>query len=212
MARAVHDISEGVESGVLLPRYVMCQGNGCTESHCLYMRLPAPGLLLLVGRLGNAIPRFGTVYAPSLVTCIREIGDVPNHKRLCGNALADIGWLKALVGDQALTRDFFSPACRSDVTEKLIEQCLYTGADPPLDLCVRTSGEVRLSDFLLWQACPNESTMQLNASHPSHIHACCACVSSTERAYFACGRNRNAPRCGMFVQCMSIETCIFRLP
>lgn len=39
----------------------------------------------------------------------------------------------------------------SDVTEDLIEDCLYTGPCPQLDMCIRTSGEVRLSDFLLWQ-------------------------------------------------------------
>ncbi|XP_043210418.1 dehydrodolichyl diphosphate synthase complex subunit DHDDS-like [Amphibalanus amphitrite] len=39
----------------------------------------------------------------------------------------------------------------SDVTERLVEQCLYTRESPRPDLLVRTSGEVRLSDFLLWQ-------------------------------------------------------------
>lgn len=40
----------------------------------------------------------------------------------------------------------------NDVTEELLEQCLYTGESPPPDLLIRTSGEVRLSDFLLWQS------------------------------------------------------------
>eukprot|EP00123_Amoebidium_parasiticum_P012733 comp21541_c0_seq1/m.30005 comp21541_c0_seq1/g.30005 ORF comp21541_c0_seq1/g.30005 comp21541_c0_seq1/m.30005 type:complete len:348 (-) comp21541_c0_seq1:41-1084(-) len=38
-----------------------------------------------------------------------------------------------------------------EVCEDLIDQALYTGENPEVDVCVRTSGEVRLSDFLLWQ-------------------------------------------------------------
>ena len=38
-----------------------------------------------------------------------------------------------------------------DVDEALIEKCLYTNNSFDVDLLVRTSGEVRLSDFLLWQ-------------------------------------------------------------
>ncbi|KAF6036171.1 DHDDS [Bugula neritina] len=40
----------------------------------------------------------------------------------------------------------------SDVDSKLIESCLYSNSCQPLDLLLRTSGEVRLSDFLLWQS------------------------------------------------------------
>ncbi|XP_041463127.1 dehydrodolichyl diphosphate synthase complex subunit DHDDS-like [Lytechinus variegatus] len=40
----------------------------------------------------------------------------------------------------------------SDVSEELIEQCLYTNRCKDPELLVRTSGEVRLSDFLLWQS------------------------------------------------------------
>ncbi|XP_053467789.1 dehydrodolichyl diphosphate synthase complex subunit DHDDS isoform X1 [Ictalurus furcatus] len=39
----------------------------------------------------------------------------------------------------------------SDVSEALLSQCLYTSSSPNPDLLIRTSGEVRLSDFLLWQ-------------------------------------------------------------
>ncbi|KAL2084766.1 hypothetical protein ACEWY4_020284 [Coilia grayii] len=39
----------------------------------------------------------------------------------------------------------------SDVSEALLSQCLYSSHSPNPDLLIRTSGEVRLSDFLLWQ-------------------------------------------------------------
>lgn len=38
-----------------------------------------------------------------------------------------------------------------DINEDLISQCLYTNQSPNPEVLVRTSGEVRLSDFLLWQ-------------------------------------------------------------
>ena len=39
----------------------------------------------------------------------------------------------------------------NDIDEKLFEQHLYTKEIPPVDLLIRTSGEVRISNFLLWQ-------------------------------------------------------------
>ncbi|MBX7526449.1 polyprenyl diphosphate synthase [Qipengyuania vesicularis] len=39
-----------------------------------------------------------------------------------------------------------------EVTEDTIAANLYSAELPPLDLLIRTSGEVRLSNFLLWQA------------------------------------------------------------
>ncbi|XP_050460660.1 dehydrodolichyl diphosphate synthase complex subunit DHDDS [Cataglyphis hispanica] len=38
-----------------------------------------------------------------------------------------------------------------DINESLISQCLYTYKSSNPDLLIRTSGEVRFSDFLLWQ-------------------------------------------------------------
>jgi undecaprenyl diphosphate synthase len=39
-----------------------------------------------------------------------------------------------------------------DITEELIDQHLDTAGLPDLDLVIRTGGEMRLSNFLLWQA------------------------------------------------------------
>lgn len=38
-----------------------------------------------------------------------------------------------------------------DINEKVFENNLYTKNFPPVDLLIRTSGEVRVSNFLLWQ-------------------------------------------------------------
>lgn len=38
-----------------------------------------------------------------------------------------------------------------DIDEKVFENHLYTKDFPPVDLMIRTSGEVRISNFLLWQ-------------------------------------------------------------
>ena len=39
-----------------------------------------------------------------------------------------------------------------DIDEAMVEESLDTAGLPPLDLLIRTSGEQRLSNFLLWQA------------------------------------------------------------
>lgn len=39
----------------------------------------------------------------------------------------------------------------NDIDKKLFENHLYTKDFPPVDLLIRTSGEVRISNFLLWQ-------------------------------------------------------------
>jgi ditrans,polycis-polyprenyl diphosphate synthase len=44
---------------------------------------------------------------------------------------------------------------RSDITDELFSRVIYTEECPPVDLLIRTSGEVRLSDFMLWQSAEN---------------------------------------------------------
>jgi undecaprenyl diphosphate synthase len=43
-----------------------------------------------------------------------------------------------------------------EITPELIEQNLYVPEMPPMDLIVRTSGEQRLSNFMLWRAAYSE--------------------------------------------------------
>ncbi|MDY6906917.1 MAG: polyprenyl diphosphate synthase [Chloroflexota bacterium] len=43
-----------------------------------------------------------------------------------------------------------------DVTESLVSRYLYTAGLPDPDLIIRTGGEMRLSNFLLWQAAYSE--------------------------------------------------------
>ncbi len=41
---------------------------------------------------------------------------------------------------------------KTELSEKDITDALYTKESPPLDLIVRTGGDLRISNFLLWQA------------------------------------------------------------
>lgn len=50
---------------------------------------------------------------------------------------------------EGVSRELIHP---SDVSEDLLERCFYSDDSDPPDLLIRTSGEVRLSDFLLWQS------------------------------------------------------------
>ena len=40
---------------------------------------------------------------------------------------------------------------RADIDEQTLSRYLYTAGQPDPDLLIRTSGEMRISNFLLWQ-------------------------------------------------------------
>ncbi len=44
----------------------------------------------------------------------------------------------------------------NEISVEAIADNLYTGGQPDLDLVIRTSGEQRLSDFMIWQAAHSE--------------------------------------------------------
>eukprot|EP00842_Homolaphlyctis_polyrhiza_P002788 jgi/Hompol1/350/HPOL_002475-RA len=54
----------------------------------------------------------------------------------------------------------------SDISVDLVERCLLTEESPPVDILVRTSGEARLSDFLLWQVARDCSVCFLDKFWP----------------------------------------------
>ncbi|MNZ28984.1 Ditrans,polycis-undecaprenyl-diphosphate synthase [compost metagenome] len=53
---------------------------------------------------------------------------------------------------QRLAREVAAGHLQADeITPDLLQRCLSTGTQPPVDLCIRTGGEQRISNFLLWQ-------------------------------------------------------------
>jgi undecaprenyl diphosphate synthase len=73
-----------------------------------------------------------------------------------------------------------------EIDEQALEAHLHTVELPPLDLLIRTSGEVRLSNFLLWQAAYAE-LMFVDTLWPDFdgdaFRACLAEFASRERRY-----------------------------
>ena len=103
--------------------------------------------------------------------CIRILGDVdglpaPQRQAVCDamERTKDNQGLKLCIalnygGRQEIARAARHLAERvktgeiapGEIDEKLFEQALYTAGLPDVDLLIRTSGEMRLSGFLLWQ-------------------------------------------------------------
>jgi undecaprenyl diphosphate synthase len=77
-------------------------------------------------------------------------------------------------------------AADGEITAEAIEAHLDTADLPPLDLLIRTSGEVRLSNFLLWQAAYAEmlfvDTLWPDFS-PEHLAAALADFGKRERRF-----------------------------
>ena len=77
-------------------------------------------------------------------------------------------------------------AAKGPITPETIEAELDTAGLPPLDLLIRTSGEVRLSNFLLWQAAYAEmvfTDVLWPDFTPEHLAEALAEFAGRERRY-----------------------------
>jgi undecaprenyl diphosphate synthase len=77
-----------------------------------------------------------------------------NNDRLILNIAWNYGGRDEIV--QAIRRMMKDGVEADKVTDELVSQYLYTAGVPDPDLIIRTSGELRISNFLIWQAAYSE--------------------------------------------------------
>jgi undecaprenyl diphosphate synthase len=93
--------------------------------------------------------------APSLQEKVLDAIDATKHNdRLILNIAFNYGGRDEIV--QAIQRMMKDGVPPEKVTDELVSQYLYTVGVPDPDLIIRTSGELRVSNFLIWQAAYSE--------------------------------------------------------
>jgi len=92
---------------------------------------------------------------PELQKKLREAVELTrDNDRLILNVALNYGGRDEIV--QAIRRMMREGLRPEEVTEETVSQYLYTAGIPDPDLVIRTSGEYRMSNFLLWQAAYSE--------------------------------------------------------
>jgi undecaprenyl diphosphate synthase len=93
--------------------------------------------------------------APSLQKkVLRAVELTKNNDRLILNVAFNYGGRDEIVNAiQNIMKDGIAP---EEVTDELVSRYLYTAGVPDPDLIIRTSGELRVSNFLIWQAAYSE--------------------------------------------------------
>ena len=93
--------------------------------------------------------------APALQVKVREAVALTRHnERLVLNIAWNYGGRDEIV--QAIQRIVREGIPADQITDDLVSQYLYTAGVPDPDLIIRTSGELRVSNFLIWQAAYSE--------------------------------------------------------
>jgi len=88
--------------------------------------------------------------SPELQAKVHQAVEMTQHnERLVLNIAWNYGGRDEIV--QAMRRMMENGVLPDDVDEDLVSQYLYTAGIPDPDLIIRTSGELRVSNFLIWQ-------------------------------------------------------------
>jgi undecaprenyl diphosphate synthase len=77
-----------------------------------------------------------------------------DNKKIILNVAFNYGGRDEIV--HAVQQIMYDGYAADAITEELISQYMYTGGLPDPDLIIRTSGEFRLSNFLIWQGAYSE--------------------------------------------------------
>lgn len=85
---------------------------------------------------------------------LKAIDLTKNNDRLILNVAFNYGGRDEIV--RAIQKIINDGIPAEDVTDELVNQYLYTAGVPDPDLIIRTSGELRVSNFLIWQAAYSE--------------------------------------------------------
>ena len=93
--------------------------------------------------------------APSLQKKVLHAVELTkNNDRMILNVAFNYGGRDEIVNAiQNIMKDGIAP---EEVTDELVSRYLYTAGVPDPDLIIRTSGELRVSNFLIWQAAYSE--------------------------------------------------------
>ncbi|CAH7435967.1 Dhdds [Phodopus roborovskii] len=84
-------------------------------------------------------------------SCLMEEQEKLQKHGVCIRVLGDLHLLPLDLQEKIAQAVQATKNYNNDVSESLLDKCLYSNHSPHPDILIRTSGEVRLSDFLLWQ-------------------------------------------------------------
>ena len=118
--------------------------------------------------------------APDIVELLNEALDLTSNGRRTLAVALNYG------SQQEIARAAAKAAEEGAITTEAIERHLDTAPLPPLDLLIRTSGEVRLSNFLLWQCAYAEmifTDVLWPDFTPAHLNDALAEFARRERRY-----------------------------